>query len=105
MSCVAILSGRMTVVGGQSIVYVRKKQYLCRRIQRSTINYVRFTSGALQGLNLNTRKRDVRSANEMRTVAYAKTRVTCSTAARLRYVLHYALPTATLAGYIGDPKF
>ena len=84
VSCVAILSGRLTGVGGQSIAYVRKKQYLCRRIQRSTIklfhnkcgclefsssrckHYVRFTSGALQGLNLNTRKRDVRSANEMR---------------------------------------
>ena len=99
VSCVAILSGRLTGVGGQSIAYVRKKQYLCRRIQRSTIklfhnkcgcleflaqwarsegsssshckHYVRFTSGALQGLNLNTRKRDVRSANEMRTVASA----------------------------------
>ena len=29
VSCVAILSGRMTGVGGQSIVYVGKKQYLC----------------------------------------------------------------------------
>ena len=85
VSCVAILSGRMTGVGGQSIAYVRKKQYLCRRIQRSTIklfhnkcgclefsssrckHYVRFTSGALQGWDINTRKRDVRSANDMRT--------------------------------------
>lgn len=50
MSCVAILSGRMTVVGGQSIVYVGKKQYLCIVFRN----------------DLNTRKRDVRSANEMR---------------------------------------
>ena len=55
VSCVAILSGRMTGVGGQSIAYVRKKQYLCSVFRN----------------DLNTRKRDVRSANEMRTVASA----------------------------------
>ena len=41
----------MTVVGGQSIVYVGEKQYLCIVFRN----------------DLNTRKRDVRSANEMRT--------------------------------------
>ena len=41
----------MTGVGGQSIAYVRKKQYLCIVFRN----------------DLNTRKRDVRSANEMRT--------------------------------------
>ena len=51
VSCVAILSGRRTGVGGQSIAYVRKKQYLCIVFRN----------------DLNTRKRDVRSANEMRT--------------------------------------
>ena len=35
-------------------------------------------------------------------LAKAKTRVTRSTAARLRYVLPYALPTACYA-HIGDP--
>ena len=41
----------MAQVRGQSIVYVRKKQYLCIVFRN----------------DLNTRKRDVRSANEMRT--------------------------------------
>ena len=40
----------MARVGGQSIAYVRKKQYLCIVFRN----------------DLNTRKRDVRSANEMR---------------------------------------
>ena len=49
VSCVAILSGRMTGVGGQSIAYVRKKQYLCIVFRN----------------DLNTRKRDVRDGREM----------------------------------------
>ncbi len=50
------------------------------------------------------RKSDVRSANEMRTVAYAKTRVIRSKAAQLRYVLHYALPAANAnAGLHREP--
>ena len=45
------IGGHMAQVRGQSIVYVRKKQYLCIVFRN----------------DLNTRKRDVRSANEMRT--------------------------------------
>ena len=52
VSCVAILSGRMTGVGGQSIAYVREKQYLCIVFRN----------------DLDTRKRDVRSANDVRTL-------------------------------------
>ena len=36
VSCVAILSGRLTGVGGQSIVYVGKKQYLCIVVRKRT---------------------------------------------------------------------
>ena len=47
---------------------------------------------------------DVRDANVMRTLAYAKTRVTRSKAAQLRYVLHYALPAANAnAGLHREP--
>ena len=47
---------------------------------------------------------DVRDANVMRTVAYAKTRVIRSKAAQLRYVLHCALPAANAnAGLHREP--
>ena len=44
VSCVAILSGRMTGVGGQSIVYVGKKQYLCI-VFRKGLKHVSVTFG------------------------------------------------------------
>lgn len=49
VSCVAILSGRLTGVGGQSIAYVRIFLYLCIVFRN----------------DLNTRKRDVRDDREM----------------------------------------
>ena len=44
VSCVAILSGRLTGVGGQSIAYVRKKQYLCI-VFRKGLKHVSVTFG------------------------------------------------------------
>ena len=44
VSCVAILSGRMTGAGGQSIAYVRKKQYLCI-VFRKGLKHVSVTFG------------------------------------------------------------
>ena len=48
----------MARVGGQSIAYVAKKQYLCRRIQ--VMRYASY--------------REVRDGREMVAFAYAKTR-------------------------------